>query len=85
MNILQKPKRLKKQKKKFGGNADLYKQYTDTVNPFPASFTLKVKESKNYDTIVKEIESFEGVKSIKTPVSTKDLINAERNYIRNII
>ena len=74
-------------KEKFGAEVanSLDKSYTERYHPFPAHFTFEVKKGKNTDTLIKEIESIEGVESVKVKkdVTVKDLINAEMNYIKN--
>ena len=62
---------------------NLLSEYTEKYHPFPASFTIEVKKSKNYDEIIKKIESIDGVKEVQLLPSAKDLINAEMNYIKN--
>lgn len=59
--------------------------YTETNHPFLASFTLEVKKNKNYDKIIEEIESIDGVKTVQVEetVTVRDLVDAEMNYIKN--
>ena len=70
-------------KEKLGQEALDISGYTKSIHPFPAYFTLEVKNNKNYDNLLKEIESIDGVKTIIVETDTKDVINAEMNYIKN--
>lgn len=70
-------------KESLGQNALEISGYTKEIHPFPTYFTLEVMKSKNTDTLIKEIESIEGVKMVKKDATVKDLVNAEMNYIKN--
>lgn len=70
-------------KESLGQDALEISGYTKEIHPFPTYFSLEVKKNKNIDTLIKEIESIEGVKMVKKDATVKDLINAEMNYIRN--
>ena len=70
-------------KEKLGQEALDISGYTKNIHPFPAYFTLEVKNSQKYDDLIKEIESIDGVKVVKIEANTKDVINAEMNYIKN--
>ena len=68
---------------KLGQEALEMAGYTKNINPFPAYFTIEVKKDKSYDTLIKEIEGIDGVKTVKVEANAKDLVNAEMNYIKN--
>lgn len=70
-------------KKKMAENANLLSHYSENNHPFPASFTIKLKKSKNSDKIVEEIKMIEGVKDVQKEITIKDLLNAEKDYIKS--
>lgn len=69
-------------KEKLGQEALDISGYTKSIHPFLAYFTLEVKNNKNYDDLIKEIESVDGVKTVKVGANFKDLVNSEMNYIK---
>lgn len=70
-------------KEKLGQDALEMAGYTKSIHPFSAYFMLEVKKDNNYDALIKEIESIDGVKTVKVGANAKDLINAEMNYIKS--
>jgi len=83
ISFTSKAQALDEAKEKLPDGENLLNSYSDNNHPFPASFILEVKKSNNYDNIVKEIETIDGVRGIRTPTGIKDIIDAEKSYIRN--
>lgn len=70
-------------KAKIGQEALEMAGYTKSIHPFPSYFTIEVKKEKDYDALIKELESIDGVKTVKVEANSRDVINAEMNYIKN--
>lgn len=70
-------------KEKLGQETLEISGYIKSVHPFPAYFTLEVKNNNKLDDFIKELEGIDGVKAVGVDTDANDLVNEEMNYIKN--